>query len=91
MSYALFSEDGYKRDVASINGYYEMLKFCMENGGAALKSFVENGQTEDVQDTRADIENVMAKCSDPDVKKTLQGLLDGLQGIKEIAIISDYQ
>lgn len=90
MSYALFYEEGYKKDIASVNGYYELLKFCMENGGAALRSFVETGESEQVPAVMEDITNVIPKCSDVSVKATLEGLLDGLKGVKEIAIISDF-
>lgn len=89
MSYTLYSENGYVQDIASVNGYYEMLKFCMENGGDYLKTFVEKGESDYPDKVRQDIFNVLPKCSDPGVKKTLEELIEGLEGIKEIAIISE--
>jgi hypothetical protein len=90
VSFALYYEEGYKRDIASVNGYYELAKFCMAVGGPALRNFIETGESQQIEEVRNDIVQALPSASDKDIRTTLEGLLEGLKGVQDIAIISDY-
>jgi hypothetical protein len=90
MGLCLYSEDGYVLDVGSASGWMEVSEFVEENGGSAIKSFVNKGQTVNIRGVLKDIEALLPKVRQRHVKATLQGLKKGFSKIKdkEIAIIS---
>jgi hypothetical protein len=90
MGLCLFSEDGYVQDVGSASGWMEVSEFVGKNGGRAIKSFVNKGQTANSRGGLKDIEALLPRAKHRHVKATLQGLKKGFSKIedKEIAIIS---
>jgi hypothetical protein len=90
MGYCLYSEDGYVQDVATISGWSDLCRFAEAKGGRAIKAFVIKGETVNIQAVLKDIDALVPRTKDPDVKIVLQGLKKGLSKIrrKEIAIIS---
>lgn len=91
MGYCLYSEDGYVQDVASIGGWSDLCDFVDAQGGRSLKAFVNHGETTNIQGVLKDIDALLPKVRDHDVKIVLEGLKKGLTKIKrkEIAIISE--
>lgn len=91
MGYCLYSEDGYVQDVASIVGWWDLCQFVKANGGRAIKAFVSKGETANIAGVLKDIDALLPKATDQDVRVVLGGLKKGLSKIKrkEIAIISE--
>jgi len=91
VGYCLYSEDGYVQDVGSIGGWSDFCLFVEARGGRSVKAFVNKGETTNIAGVLKDIDALLPRTADKNVKIVLLGLKKGLSKIKrkEIAIISE--
>ena len=89
MSFELYSENGFEGQLASNMGFAEMISYVNGQPGALdLKAFFKAGKTLVPEKVADDINYLFHKTVPPTIKTTLQGLLDHLNKIKEVAIIT---
>lgn len=89
MSFFLVSEGGYVGELASINGFMEMVAIVKSiKPYGYLADFVNDGQTTDISEVINEIDQVIPEVTMQSVKSTLEELKLNLGKAKEIAIIS---
>jgi hypothetical protein len=91
MSYQLYSENGFCCDLASVNGYFQMLVEVKDIPGAqALKAFLDEGKTERPKQVSLDLDYILKTQKLPiSVHRTMKLLAFQMKQIKEVAIVSD--
>lgn len=90
MSYVLYDINGYVADVASVCGYDDLYQFVKKQAGVPyLKTFMDNGETEQQTAVISDIAFILPKCTDLTIKPTLSALSDSLKKAQGIAIVSE--
>lgn len=89
MTYVMYDAAGTLGDIASIQGY-RALSLTVRSLKAAgpIIDFLDDGNTTDMQGVITDIDNIMPRISNSEVKSTLQNLRDKLSKAEEIAIVS---
>lgn len=90
MGYHLYSEADFVCDVASINGYNQLVEFVNTfSGKQSLKLFFTFGSTRKLKETIKDIDALIPATTNMSIRQTLENLKVGLSNVKEIAIISE--
>ena len=85
----MYDVDGYVEDLSSIHDYTTTINFIDKfTGIKALQAFVENGQTDLMEECIKDIDTIYPRATDEAVKGTLEQLKIGLKKSREITIIS---
>ena len=88
MSYQLYDENGYVADLASNRGFMDMVsRVGTLDSAPALKEFFSQGYTSQAEEVAKEVEMVIPLVQG-DVQETLRGLLQGLQQVQDIAIIT---
>ena len=89
MSYALYSENGFVDDVATIGGWWVLIQEVAKvRSSGPLRKFLDDGRTTKIKEVLSDIDFVLPEIKDANTKRVLEGLKAGLQKVKEVAIIS---
>ena len=90
MSFFLASENGFVSDVATAQGWNDVIDFVDEHLPAAspLSDFCNTGVTTNIQGVVGDIVKILPSVNDKAVRSILQELKTNLAKVKEIAIIS---
>lgn len=89
MTMALYSENGFITDVASIGGWWDLITEVdkMKKDGP-LSDFLDTGKTTKPEDVIKEIDELLPDIFDSTIRSILEGLKKGLQKVKEVAIIS---
>lgn len=89
MSLAIYDVNGYVSDLANLHTYALTMKFIDSFAGvSALKTFIDDGKTEDMEGTLKALDSIMPYATDEAVKFTLTNMKEGLKKSKDVAIIS---
>jgi len=86
MTISIASKD-FIQSIASVTGWAELCTFVKENGSTRLVNLVESGKTDDIKGVLRDIDAILPKTTDINIRSILETMKKALPKCRGFAIV----